>query len=70
MIIIVHWFCIIHGAVTAVSFSQSIYNVNEVDGIIELVLVLRNALPTNVTIMIRNDDNDTTGKYFSVLVYY
>ena len=46
----------------SINFNQSVYIVNEDDGLVQAVLVLNSSTITNITVQVRTNDNTATGK--------
>ena len=53
-----------------VSFEQSTYNVNEDNGLTQLILVLSNPLSTDTIVQVNNSNGSATGKYLNNHYYY
>ena len=53
--------------VTTVKFSQSVYNVNEDSGLVQLMLVLSNPVSFGFTVEVFNTNVTAIGKDFGVL---
>ena len=53
-----------------VSFNQSIYNVNEDDGLVQVVLVLNNSVGTDNTVQVKTNDNTAIGEWTKFISKY
>ena len=47
----------------SVSFSQSVYIINENDGLVQAKLFLNNSVATDITVQVRANDSTATGEY-------
>ena len=47
----------------SVSFSQSVYVINENDGLVQAKLFLNNSVATYITVQVRANDSTATGEY-------
>ena len=47
----------------SVSFSQSVYIINENDGLVQAKLFLNNSVGTDITVQVRANDSTATGEY-------
>ena len=48
--------------VATVNFSQSLYSVNENSGSVEIVMILSNPSPSDITVQVINTEGSATGK--------
>ena len=51
---------------TTVMFNQSMYNVDEDAGSVQLVLVLGNPSSSDITVQVITEDGSATGEYCSI----
>ena len=51
-------------------FNQSVYSVNEDEGVAQPVLILTSPPSTDVTVEVFTTDGSATGDYCSILIYY
>ena len=54
----------------SVSFSQSVYIINENDGLVQAKLFLNTSLATDITIQVRANVGTATGEYIKSLTIY
>ena len=52
---------------TLVTFSQSMYNVSEGSGLVQLVLVLNGSLSTDITVLVNSVNDTATGKWSNII---
>ena len=56
--------------VATMMFSETIYSVNEKDGLAQIGLVISNPPSTATTVQVTNTDGSATGEYCSILINY
>ena len=60
-VVMVYYIYIINLTVATISFNQSAYSVNENEGPVQPVLVLSNPSSTDVTVQVKDGEDNATG---------